>query len=223
MTRAATLPDTEGQLMTLRTCDNCERPLGHLEAEFSLDAHPLCRECYERLRPDRPDADFQSQLVAPPATVRPPGRPWILWMAIAFFFAGAMLVGFEMMKVLRSLIDSMQMGGETAIQYISEWRARSALSSSTHAVIAMGLSLAHVIGFVAGWRGYAAGALVMVTTGVVLTVMEFTGAPMMGIRPTALYVAGIALGYVGFICFLAPSAWEYYRRSHRYRCGESYK
>jgi hypothetical protein len=216
--------------MTLRTCDNCERTIGHLEAEFALDEHQLCRECYERLRPDRPvpadrpETDSQPPLVVPPlAAVRPPKRPWIFWAAIGFFLAGSVLVGLEMMKEVHRLTYSMETSLDTLMQRLSELRSKSALASSTLAVIGMVLSLAHVIGFVAGWRGYLTGALVMVATGVALTVMEFSGVPMTGLKPTGLYVAGIALGYVGFICFLSPPAWEYYRRSHQYRRGESYK
>jgi len=204
--------------MTLRTCENCERPIGNLEPEHTWDGHVVCTECHGRL-----SGAVQAETVPPAATqpviLRRPKKPWIFWLAIALFSAGSVLIGIEMLREVNDLLGDM--GNAAALERrLAEAQSSSSGSTTLIALLSLPLLIAHVVGFVAAWRGHAWGSFVMVGPAVPLVAMEFNGGSIVGVKPTLLTIAGFAVACSGFVCFFLPAARAYYRRAAAYRRGE---
>jgi len=206
--------------MALRTCENCERTIGNLEPEHTWDGHAVCGECHRRLAAARQGTAAGEPAAAPVQTVvlKRPKKPGVFWLAIALFCAGSVLIGVEMMRDVSAMLGDM--GDAAALERrLAEAQSDSA-GGTLMTLLSLPLLIAHVVGFLAAWRGHAWGSFVMVGTAVPLVAMEFTGGSIIGVRPTVLYIAGFAVASAGFVCFFLPSAWTYYRRSAQYRRGE---
>jgi len=195
--------------MATRICENCERTIGNLEPEHTWDGHVVCGDCYRRLA-----APAQQPVVL----VRPK-KPWVFWLAIALFCAGSALVSIEMIRNVSEMLGSMNDPAELE-RRLAEAQSSSSGADTLMSLLSIPLLIANLVGFVTAWRGYAWGSFVMVASAAPLVVAEFTGASIVGVRPTLLYIAGIAVACAGFACFFLPSAWTYYRRSAQYRRGE---
>lgn len=198
--------------MTLRTCENCERTIGHMEADFTWQDRRVCRECHGRLSGELP----QPAAGGAATVVRPPSKPWVFWLAMLLFVVGAVLVGVEAMNQVGSTIGSAQ-SPEELLRRLSESQTGSAAADTTLTVLSLVLCVAHIVGFVKAWAGHLWGAVLMVATAVALTALEFAGGSLLGLKPTPLYLAAGAAACAGFGCFFLPPALAYYRRATEYR------
>lgn len=197
--------------MAIRTCENCERSIGHLEPELSWQGKEVCAECYRRLVASLQPAAMP---VAAVTAFRRPKKPGVFWVAVGLFAVAMVPMGIEFMKKVQDELATYQTGNIDDLLKTQQGASGSGLAMS---LFALAVGVGNMVGFVAAWRGHGWGAWVALGTAVVIVVMELGGQSLMGLSPTPLYILALSLMLAGFGCMVLPAAWAYYRQCAAWR------
>ena len=202
--------------MAIRTCENCERDIGHLEPELLWQGRAVCAECLRRLVAATQGPVMSATVVpAMEPAFRRPRKPWPLWLAIGLFALAAVPITIQFTIEMKGKLD-LALGGN-----VEELEKMG--SGGGNALVALGglaVSVINLVGFVAAWRGWSWGAIVAAVTAVVMVYMELGGMSLTGLKPTTLYASGLVVMVAGYACLLLPPAWAYYRRCAEWRASQ---